>query len=303
MQPNASFPAISLNPQLLFSRTSSDLDTLCEKRTGQFLNIRLVLGQDALAPVGGSPPRLQLQQEAANLAQILQQCGKTDTDGSDYSTVPCQVDTLIQPTPSELISRLETGIYNIFFYAGQYLLTLYKFNLPAGTLPGIYMHPEFDGVLIQPKDDLSTDLPENSTTFIRQRIPQAFLRSPEAAGKVWPIRGGLMRVGRLSENDLVIEERWVSQTHAEIFCRDSLSNDSVPVYFLRDFSRYGTLMLMPDGWQKVHHQVSSPAIGRAAEIWQLPGPDLGFCHRRLATAQSKLGRLAQRIAELAEVPV
>lgn len=362
MQPFAGFPAISLNPQLLFSRTTSDVEPLCEKRTSQFLNILLVLGQDALAQAGGSPPRLQLQQEAANLAQILQQCGKTDPAGSDCSTVPCKVDTLIQPTPAELIDRLQTGTYNIFFYAGhgvpapdggqlflrantalsgtelaqvlvsrsvtlavfnscwgaqpdrhnrqpvprsslaevlthhgvpavlamrdeiadlealsfiqafaralaervpvdraaaaarQHLLTLYKFNQPAWTLPVLYMHPEFDGALIEPADDLSTDLPENSTTFIRRRIPQAFLRSPEATGKVWPIRGGLMRVGRLSENDLVIEERWVSQRHAEIFCRDSLSKDAVPVYFLRDFSRYGTLMLVRDGWQKVHHQ-------------------------------------------------
>ena len=46
----------------------------------------------------------------------------------------------------------------------------------------------------------------------------------------------------------------MSQRHAEIFCRDSLSKDAVPVYFLRDFSRYGTLMRVGDGWQKVHHQ-------------------------------------------------
>jgi pSer/pThr/pTyr-binding forkhead associated (FHA) protein len=64
-----------------------------------------------------------------------------------------------------------------------------------------------------------------------------------------------MRVGRRHENDLVIQEQWVSQQHAEIICRDALTaKESSPTYFLRDFSRYGTLILRPDGWQKIHHQ-------------------------------------------------
>lgn len=73
-----------------------------------------------------------------------------------------------------------------------------------------------------------------------------------------------MRVGRRQENDLVIQEQWVSQQHAEIICRDTLAaQEAGPTYFLRDFSRYGTLILRPDnqqgkdsvnGWQRIHHQ-------------------------------------------------
>lgn len=75
----------------------------------------------------------------------------------------------------------------------------------------------------------------------------------------------------------------MSQNHAEIICRDDITTPTAgPTYFLRDFSRYGTLILLPDhstgreasnngsnaagttsltrteprilGWQKVHHQ-------------------------------------------------
>ncbi|MBW4682205.1 MAG: CHAT domain-containing protein [Microcoleus vaginatus WJT46-NPBG5] len=363
MQPQAGQSAISLNQQLLFSRTVSDVDPLPNRNPAQSLNILLVLGEDALASVGGQQNRLQLQQEAAALAQILEQCPQADITGEDTFSAPCQVDTLIQPTPAELIERLENGNYNIFFYAGhgmpapaggqlllrpgttlsgtelaqvlvsrrvtlavfnacwgaqsdrynhapsprsslaevlihhgvpavlamrdsiadqealsfiqafaqalaermpvdraaavarQQLLTLYKFNQPAWTLPVLYMHPEFHGELIEPVDEVCTELPKNSTTWIGQSMPGAFLRAVGTLDKVWPIRGGLMRVGRLWENDLVIQERWVSQRHAEIFCRDTASNGyPSPTYFLRDFSRYGTLILLPAGWQKIHHQ-------------------------------------------------
>jgi pSer/pThr/pTyr-binding forkhead associated (FHA) protein len=64
-----------------------------------------------------------------------------------------------------------------------------------------------------------------------------------------------MRVGRREENDVVIQERWVSQKHAEIFCRDApTEGNGEPTYFLNDFSRYGTWVLGSEGWQKVHHQ-------------------------------------------------
>jgi pSer/pThr/pTyr-binding forkhead associated (FHA) protein len=64
----------------------------------------------------------------------------------------------------------------------------------------------------------------------------------------------MLSVGRRSENDLVIPERWVSQRHAEIFYRNSSATDGRPCYFLRDFSRYGTLVHNARGWQKIHHQ-------------------------------------------------
>lgn len=364
MQPLAGQPVISLNQQLLFSRTTSDVDPLFSRVGDRHLNILLVIGQDAEISNTSSPYRLQLEKEAATLAQILEESGQTDTTGDPaLNAVPTQVDILLQPTPAELIERLETGNYNIMFYAGhgvpapdggklflradsslsgtelaqilvacrvklavfnacwgaqsdlhdglsvprsslaevlihhgvpavlamrdriadrealsfiqafaralaqrlpidravavarQHLLTLYKFNQPAWTLPVLYLHPEFDGELIQPLDEVSTELPANSLTGIRQSTTVAYLRLMEAPGKIWPIRGGLMRVGRLSENDVMIQERWVSQRHAEILCRETNGDGTGETnYFLRDFSRYGTLILGADGWQKVHHQ-------------------------------------------------
>ena len=64
-------------------------------------------------------PLLQLEQEAAVVAEILQKSGKYQPAGVGILPVPCNVDTLIQPTPAELIARLETKAYNVFFYGGH----------------------------------------------------------------------------------------------------------------------------------------------------------------------------------------
>ncbi|RMG12557.1 MAG: FHA domain-containing protein, partial [Cyanobacteria bacterium J055] len=72
-----------------------------------------------------------------------------------------------------------------------------------------------------------------------------------------PIRSGFLRVGRTDDNDLAIPERWVSKRHAEIFSRHLHAQSgkaSPPMYYLRDFSRYGTLVLGEEGWRKIHHQ-------------------------------------------------
>ncbi len=383
-QPKAGKPAISLNPQLRFSRTTSDVDPLPNVTSSHHLNTLLVLGSDADPEKPNIP--LQLAKEADALKNILQQPIVSQKEGNSAKgdscanrhlpmpTVPAYVYTLIQPTKAELIQQLETGKYNIIFYAGhgikapdggqlllrpnttlsgtelaqllvangvvlavfntcwgaqpfirenqqaiprsslaevlihhglpavlamrdeitdeealsfiqafaaglanrmaidravaiarQKLLTLYKFNQPAWSLPVLYMHPDFNGELIQSWDSLITQLPENSITALNFSAPVASLRpledysqqfSPEISPeKVWQIQGGRLTVGRRSDNDLVIQERWVSQQHAEIFYRDiSGQENQEPGYFLRDFSRYGTLILTDQGWQKIHHQ-------------------------------------------------
>ncbi len=370
-QPKAGKPAISLNPQLRFSRTTSDVDPLSKVTSSHHLNTLLVLGSDAEPEKPNIP--LQLAKEADALRNILQQPIVSQKESDRHlpmPKVPAYVHTLIQPTKAELIQQLETGKYNIIFYAGhgikapdggqlllrpnttlsgtelaqllvsngvvlavfntcwgaqpfigenqqaiprsslaevlihhglpavlamrdeitdeealsfiqafaaglanrmaidravaiarQKLLTLYKFNQPAWSLPVLYMHPDFNGELTQSWDSLITQLPEDSTTDLSFSAPVALLRpvagyseqfSPE---KVWHIPGGRLTVGRRSGNDLVIQERWVSQQHAEIFYRDISGQDNQePAYFLRDFSRYGTLILAPQGWQKIHHQ-------------------------------------------------
>lgn len=385
MQPQPSQPTISLSQQLLFSRTTSNVEPLPPLHPAESLNILLVLGQ---AEPGHSANylfsssnngHLQLGEEALALARVLESACQTDASGkySDIS-VPTRVDTLIEPTAAELISRLETQAYNILFYAGhgipgpdggllflgpdttingtelaqvlvrcrvtlavfnacwgaqpaverlhstngqqqaiarsslaevlihhgvpavlgmrdsiadrealsfiesfaqalagrmsvdravavarQRLLAVYGFNQPAWTLPVLYMHPEFDGQLTDPVDDLTTELPLNSSTGLGRLPSSAYLRgrdrpnvkSTESTNQVWPIRAGIVRVGRWEQNDVVIREQWVSQKHAEIFCRNSIGDtQGEPSYFLRDFSRYGTLVLGSEGWQRVHHQ-------------------------------------------------
>ncbi|GAC1492164.1 MAG: hypothetical protein NVS2B14_04810 [Chamaesiphon sp.] len=160
--------------------------------------------------------------------------------------------------------------------ARQQLLTLYKFNQPAWTLPVLYMHPEFDGELIKPIGEGTTELPGLSLGGIKESPPGAWVRSIEGTG-IWPIHCGLMRVGRLKENDLVIQEQWVSQKHAEIICRDSFTgDDGRPTYFLRDFSRFGTLILGSKGWQKIHHQEVPLQSGVKLKFGSTQGQTLEF---------------------------
>jgi len=393
MQPQAGKQAISLSQQLLFSRTTSDVDPLPALQLGDALNVLLILGQDLDTPdpdaginysgqaVMGTA--LKLEQEAKTLAEVLQVSGRSDLFVDYKASVVCHVDTLVQPTPSELTKALETNRYNIFFYAGhgrpapnggqlllrsdtimsgtelaqvltrcrvtlavfnacwsaqpdqeqhqamprsslaevlihhgvpavlgmrdsiadqealsfiqafaraladrlpidlamavarQHLLTLYKFNQPAWTLPVLYMHPEFDGELLRPIDEGTTELPRPSLAQMRKPIASLVLIGSKPT-KVWQIQGGIMRVGRRSENDLVIQEQWVSQRHAEIFCRDPMGNGSEPTYFLRDFSRYGTLVLGIDGWQKVHRQEITLRSGTQLKFGSSQGQTLEF---------------------------
>jgi len=140
--------------------------------------------------------------------------------------------------------------------ARQHLVTLYKFNQPAWTLPVLYMHPQFDGELIRPFTGNVTEIPEYSATWMgEQRTPSAYLRSLETPPEVWSVRGGIMRVGSREGNDLVLQHPGVSRDHAEIFYRDSSRMDDLaPSYLLRDRSRYGTWISSDDGWHKVHQQ-------------------------------------------------
>jgi hypothetical protein len=51
---------------------------------------------------------------------------------------------------------------------------------------------------------------------------------------------------------------------------------SVPAYFLRDFSRYGTLIKSSDGWQKVHHQEVKLESGILLKFGSSQGQTLEF---------------------------
>lgn len=126
MQPQAGQPAISLSQQLLFSRTTSHVEPLPALRLAESLNILLVLGQaepngsSASAQFAVNNRQLQLEAEAQVLANVLENAAHTDESGQYFDiSVPTRVDIAIEPTPAELISRLETQAYNILFYAGH----------------------------------------------------------------------------------------------------------------------------------------------------------------------------------------
>jgi CHAT domain/FHA domain len=374
MQPEVGKQSISLDPQILFSRTTNNVDPLTPQQTGDSLNILLVLGQEESHP--DSAGSLQLETEVEQLVQAIEEGAKTaGAIQSSAFRVSASVRTLVQPTPAQLINVLDTGMYNIVFYAGhgipapdggllflgknsiingtelaqvlvrnrvilavfnacwgaqpvlmgqqaiersslaevlihhgvpavlgmrdsiadgealsfigaftkalaqrmpidravqvarQQLLTLYKFNQPAWTLPILYMHPQYDGELIRAVEEGITQLPTMIPSLDREDIPVGYLRSLEDNDKVWRIYGGVMRVGRHPENDLVLQERWVGRRHAEIICRET---SSVPerryTYFLKDFSRFGTLVYSDGEWQKIHHQ----------EVPLAPGVQLKF---------------------------
>jgi len=141
--------------------------------------------------------------------------------------------------------------------ARQHLLTLYRFNYPAWSLPVLYMHPEFNGELLKLfSDSDTTQMPPDTPSHLMElRIPPAYLRSLERPNILWPIQGGRMRIGSLDNNDLVLRGPGVSRRHAEIFYRDSADGGTQAGYFLRDFSRFGSLLLKPDKrWHKIHQQ-------------------------------------------------
>jgi hypothetical protein len=387
--------AISLSQQVLFSRTTSDVSSLPPLRADYGLRILLVLGQksdpsDGSGLESNASQALKLEQEATVLAEILRNFGNSDIGMA--RSIPCHVDTLLQPTPSELIQALEKRIYNVLFYAGhgmpgpdggvlfvrpdmtlngtelaqvltrcqvklavfnacwgaqpyhyddgsmaegvgmklsqpiprsslaevlihhgvpavlgmrdpiadeealrfiqvfaqslaqrlpidqavavarQHLLTLYKFNQQTWTLPVLYMHPEFDGELLKLLETTETGIgrPESPTHL-------ACLRSL-VDGRVWQVRGGLMRIGRSTENDLVLkeDESGVSREHAMILRRDGQEDADVVKYFLKDFSRFGTWILAQTGWQKVHHQEISLGSGTQMKFGSTQNEALEF---------------------------
>ena len=351
--PQPGQPAIALDPHLAFSRTSSDVMPLAQRRANKQLKLVIVIGDDA-----ADRSLLELHTEALALAQTFK------PPHSEFSlhepTIDYQIDTLVQPSPEELIDCLDRGDYHVFLYLGhgltapdggelqlspeyrlsgaelaqvlvrscvslalinacwgarshchrgralsrsslaetlihhgvpaviamrdaiaddearsftaalaqaivsglpidsavaiarQQLLTLYKFNQPAWTLPVLYMHPEFDGHLLEYRQPIVTELPDE-TGFGDGETEYAYLHDREQ-GQRLTIRRGLMRVGRTEDNDIVVPERWVSSQHAEIFFRQPQDRLGEHSYVLRDRSRYGTLVSLRSTWRKVHHQ-------------------------------------------------
>jgi hypothetical protein len=189
----------------------------------------------------------------SSLAEVLILHGVPAVLGMRDSISDQEALTFIREFTQALAAR--SPIDEAVAIARQHLLTVYRFIQPAWTLPVLYMHPEFDGELVKPSPTGVTEIPENSPSWIGRKTPVAFLRSIATPTQTWQIQGYIMRVGRIEGNDLVISDLGVSREHAEIFYRDSFQLDTgEPTYFLRDFSRYGTLVQAPGGgWHRVHH--------------------------------------------------
>ncbi|HIK54872.1 MAG TPA: CHAT domain-containing protein [Synechococcales cyanobacterium M55_K2018_004] len=363
MQPQPGMQTLSLSQQVLFSRTTSEVAPLPELRSDQSLRILLVLGQDAdVGSAGSEQAKLQLQQEAEALPQLLEQSAAIAPMNSFVAPVPCEVKTLVQPSAADLIEHLETRRYNVLFYSGhgmpgadggllflrpdatingtelaqvltrcqvklavfnacwgaqperqgeeaiprsslaevlihhgvpavlgmrdsiadhealqfiqvfakalaerspideavaiarQNLLTLYGFNQSTWSLPVLYMHPEFDGELVRPLTEGVTEIPDHSGSWIRPNTPPAVLRSLTPPVQTWRIDYGVMRVGNMEGNDLILRGPGISRRHAEIFYRDAAAAEGEPAYYLRDFSRYGSYYLNDNQWCLVHQR-------------------------------------------------
>lgn len=226
----------------------------------------------------GAQPAAANQQALprSSLAEVLIHHGIPAVLGMRDEIADQEALSFIQTFAQALRSRLP--IDQAVAIARQQLLTLYKFNYPAWTLPVLYLHPDFDGELIRPDEDI-TQLPGNSLfDEIEQPFLKASLRSLSNPGKVWSLRAGFARVGRSkAENNIVIPEPWVSQQHAEIFCRNTGHDDTtVLTYFLQDNSRFGTLLLGSDGWQKVHRQEVPLQSGMQLKFGSVRGQTFEF---------------------------
>ncbi|MBD2770884.1 CHAT domain-containing protein [Iningainema sp. BLCCT55] len=357
MQREPGQSAMSLSQNMLFSRTTSEVEPLPYLQAEGALNILLVLGNN---------DQLQLSEEATILEQTL---ASGMVGSNSVGLAPAMVKTLLQPTPMELISELETTAYNVFFYAGhglpgpdggllfvqpdktltgmelaqvltsrgvklavfkwcwsaqpavdvnhqvmphsslaevlirqgvpavltmrdaiadhesqsfiqyfaaalrarklideavcdarQQLLALYSFNQPAWTLPVLYMHPDFDGKLIYDIDPTDDEYKFAGLwkTYVLQNT--AFLRSLSPDGQTYSLRPVITRIGRMTDNDIVIPEPWVSKRHAEILSRNfpfRTRTTKAGLFHLQDLSIYGTWILRSnsDSWQLINRQV------------------------------------------------
>lgn len=192
----------------------------------------------------------------SSLAEVLIHHGVPAVLGMRDSITDQEALSFIQVFAQQLARR--SPIDEAVTIARQNLLTLYRFNQPAWTLPVLYMHPEFNGELIRPYTEGVTEIPDQSVSWLERHMTQAYLRSLAVPAKVWSLRGGIMRVGRGEGNDVVLQQPEVSREHAEILYRDSSSiDDTEPIYLLRDKSRWGTWIhspTSPEGWTRIHNR-------------------------------------------------
>ncbi|MBE9136985.1 CHAT domain-containing protein [Nodosilinea sp. LEGE 07088] len=157
--------------------------------------------------------------------------------------------------------------------ARQHLLTAYRFNQPAWSLPVLYQHPQFEGSLLREATLAVTQLPGQDLPATQSVV----LRCLKTPARMWRLYDGYLRVGRLPDNDLVILEPWVSGQHAEIFCRNQFDNGvQETCYYLRDMSRYGSYYFDGSTWQHVHRAEVPLRVGTAVQFGSREGELMEF---------------------------
>lgn len=204
--------------------------------------------------------------ERSSLAETLLHYGIPAVLGMRDSITNGEALTFIEAFSKAIASGLtiDEGVR----VARQQLLTIYKYNQPAWTLPILYMHPNFDGILITPLIE----------TTLLPSAPPAYLRLATGKRTTWKIQG-IIRIGRHpigrggDRNDVVITEPWVSSEHAMITHRGDENGSS---YVLKDVSRYGTYVNTHGEWELFHHQDIPLQNGTKIRLGAINGQILEF---------------------------
>lgn len=221
----------------------------------------------------GAQPDLQQQQviPRSSLAEVLLHHGVPAVLAMRDSIADEEALSFIQVLARGLAER--QPVAQAVALARQHLLTAYRFNHPAWTLPVLYQHPQFGGHLLREAALAVTQLPGQDL-----RMTQAVvLRCLANPTRLWRLYDGYLRVGRLPDNDLVILEPWVSGQHAEIFCRTQFEHGvQETYYYLRDRSRYGSYYFDNHGWHHVHRDEVPLTLGTAIRFGSPEGELMEF---------------------------
>ncbi|MBD2232472.1 CHAT domain-containing protein [Phormidium tenue] len=221
----------------------------------------------------GAQPDLQQQQviPRSSLAEVLLHHGVPAVLAMRDSIADEEALSFIQVLARGLAER--QPVAQAVALARQHLLTAYRFNHPAWTLPVLYQHPQFEGHLLREAALAVTQLPGQDLRMTQSVV----LRCLATPSRLWRLYDGYLRVGRLPDNDLVILEPWVSGQHAEIFCRTQFENGvQETFYYLRDRSRYGSYYFDNHGWHHVHRAEVPLTLGTAIRFGSPEGELMEF---------------------------
>ena len=221
----------------------------------------------------GAQPDLQQQQviPRSSLAEVLLHHGVPAVLAMRDSIADEEALSFIQVLARGLADR--QSVAQAVAQARQHLITAYRFNHPAWSLPVLYQHPNFGGHLLREAAQAVTQMPGEEA----QSTHLAVLRCMQTPTRLWRLFDDYLRVGRLPDNDLVILEPWVSGQHAEIFGRHQFDNGVQETrYYLRDRSRYGSYYCDGATWHHVHRAEVPLPLGTTLQFGSREGELMEF---------------------------